>query len=161
MSARALATHWLRRQAGRIASRRLRGPMDKAHAYGRRAAVAARHHHNNTTPARVAQSAERKTLNLVVVGSSPTSGAPAEHGAAFDTRCCKMSRVQIPASPDLLWGCSSGAECLLRSVRRPWRHAIFSCRSQGPRGLRGRAPPRGRRWQAFALREPSSAQAIV
>ena len=48
--------------------------MDKAHAYGRRAAVAARHHHNNTTPARVAQSAERKTLNLVVVGSSPTSG---------------------------------------------------------------------------------------
>ena len=38
------------------------------------AAIAATHHHNQNYPARVAQSAERKTLNLVVVGSSPTSG---------------------------------------------------------------------------------------
>ena len=51
--------------------------MDKAHAYGRRAARRRATHHNNnnnTQPARVAQSAERKTLNLVVVGSIPTEG---------------------------------------------------------------------------------------
>ena len=32
------------------------------------------HVHPGTTTARLAQSAERKTLNLVVVGSSPTLG---------------------------------------------------------------------------------------
>ena len=51
---------------------RLRGPMDKACAYG----LANTNYSVVATidPARVAQSAERKTLNLVVVGSSPTLG---------------------------------------------------------------------------------------
>ena len=88
--------------------------------------------------ARVAQSAERKTLNLVVVGSSPTSGARGDSRRRSNTRCCKMSRVQIPASPDPLWGCSSGAECLLRSVRRPRRHAFLP----GPRVREGSATER-------------------
>ena len=101
-----LATLWLHRQravGGRWAcrrlfccqraaavarARRLRGPMDKAHAYGRRAARRRDAPHTTTQPpARVAQSAERKTLNLVVVGSSPTSGAsrPAGMAAAAHT----------------------------------------------------------------------------
>ena len=111
--------------------------MDKAHAYGRRAG-GRRNAPQQQQPARVAQSAERKTLNLVVVGSSPTSGARGDSRRRSNTRCCKMSRVQIPASPDPLWGCSSGAECLLRSVRRPRRHAFLP----GPRVREGSATER-------------------
>ena len=104
---------------------RLRGPMDKACAYGLA----------NTTysvvatidPARVAQSAERKTLNLVVEGSSPSSGATPTRPRSASTQ--KLQNVQgsnpcvskkatgrssAPVQARRRRGCSSGAECLLR-----------------------------------------------
>ena len=104
---------------------RLRGPMDKACAYG----LADTNYSVVATidPARVAQSAERKTLNLVVEGSSPSSGATPTRGRRASTQ--KLQNVQgsnpcvskeatgrsnAPVQARRRWGCSSGAECLLR-----------------------------------------------
>ena len=90
---------------------RLRGPMDKACAYG----LADTNYSVVATidPARVAQSAERKTLNLVVVGSSPTSGASADSVSASAisglrpaARCSTQSRHPEVASSILARGTS-------------------------------------------------------
>ena len=50
-----------------------------------------RRRHTCLSPARLAQSAERKALNLVVVGSSPTVGVL--HG--FPNLCCLFAKVRL------------------------------------------------------------------
>ena len=74
--------------------------------------------------ARLAQSAERKALNLVVVGSSPTVGAilalvwrsAARVGIPLPPRCC--GRRLMPA---LSFGCGAGVSAVTRGI-----HVLFS-----------------------------------
>ena len=59
-------------------------------------------HSFKVTHARLAQSAERKTLNLVVVGSSPTLGEKFE----FEFKCDVSRATSGTAQRDLLFGVS-------------------------------------------------------
>ena len=82
-------------------------------------------------PARLAQSAERKALNLVVVGSSPTVGVSlGQPVAAFSTDApisqAAPFKHHLVASVSAASGLTGASSCRLRLVCRCWALAPVS-----------------------------------
>ena len=97
-----------------------------------------------STAARLAQSVERKALNLVVVGSSPTVGVSSSQAcrsptyATFEVviaiaHCTRLCWCAVPAARPCFFAyekIACGADAAMRSFK--WKHPAAHCKLRCP-----------------------------